>query len=58
MRHVTIRAYGHEAEADYEGGDVWTITYPWGSERFEGSPEEVREHMKGALERHQERRSA
>jgi hypothetical protein len=50
------RRYGHEAEANCEDGGVWTITYPWGSERFEGSPDEVRKHMERVLERHRERR--
>jgi hypothetical protein len=58
MRHITFTAYGHEAEANCEDGEVWTITYPWGSERFEGSPDEVRKHMERVLERHRERRGA
>ena len=58
MLHFSITAYGHEAEADCEDGGVWTIVYPWGGERFEGSAEEVREHMERELRRQQERRGA
>ena len=53
MRHVTIRVYGIEAEAERQDTDVWTIAYPWGTERFEGSPAELRERMKDALKSRQ-----